>query len=572
MRKKIAALSAVAAAGAYHLLKNTKSPAAVAKTVSKRIRPNQEGHPDYNNGSALTPPMGWSSWNAFHDCVDEDLIYDTAKAMKDSGLLDAGYKYVNIDDCWQAAIRDENGEMVPDPATFPHGIAELAKKVNALGLKLGIYSSNGTLTCQDLPASYGHELTDARTFARWGVEYFKYDFCHRVFTTGVAPNFEKISVSGENSDKEDIYLASEATLSGEAKLLRDEKLETYEYVTGLSYGMGAMTYEHINVPADGTYTISFYLRRRSQIAKHFELMINGTDHYIVDVPRSEFVHAKGKHHLRVTLREGENTIKIYTPIGSFMDSSAIQYRNMGKYLRQATKEVAEQTGQPEKPITFSICEWGVNMPWRWGKSAGNLWRTTPYIWPFWASIVGIYEVNVNLWKYAGPGGWNDPDMLEVGNGNLTYEENKSHFSLWCMMAAPLILGNDLRTLVGKDGTVDKDNEIYRIITNKKLIALDQDPLGMQCRRIHASPAGDTLIKPLADGSVAVCFFNKTKDFRLFTLPMQELAEKTYVGLKYADTYEAEDLWNDTTQIVDYALADTVPPHGVCVYRIRNVKE
>ena len=119
MKKKIAAFTAAAAAGAY-LLKSRETPSAAIRKIVKRVKPNQDGHPDYNNGAALTPPMGWSSWNSFHNDVDENLIYDTAKAMKESGLLDAGYQYVNIDDCWQAATRDENGEMMPDPATFPH--------------------------------------------------------------------------------------------------------------------------------------------------------------------------------------------------------------------------------------------------------------------------------------------------------------------------------------------------------------------------------------------------------------------------------------------------------------------
>ncbi len=568
MKKKIAAFTAAAAAGAY-LFKNRETPSAAVRKIVKQVKPNQDGHPDYNNGVALTPPMGWSSWNSFHNDVDENLIYDTAKAMKETGLLDAGYQYVNIDDCWQAATRDENGEMMPDPATFPHGIKALVEKINALGMKVGIYSSNGTLTCQDLPASYGHELTDARTFAKWGVEYFKYDFCHRVFTTGVAPQFEKISIIGGDMTEEKIYLASEAELSGDARLLRDPNLDTFEYVTGLSNGMGAMTYTNIEADKDGEYAVTFYLRRRSQLAKHFELLVNDKDSYVIDVPKAEFVHQRGKHHAYINLKKGVNTIKIYTPIGSFMDSSAIQYRNMGKYLKQASKEVAEQTGKEEKPIVFSICEWGVNHPWKWGKSAGNLWRTTLDIFPNWTSIMGIYEINARLWKYASPGGWNDPDMLEVGNGSLTYEENRSHFSLWCMMAAPLILGNDLRTFILPDGSVDKDSDILKIVTNKKLIAIDQDELGMQGRRIRTSPFGDILVKPLSDGSAAVCFFNKTNDYRFFTLPMNELVDKTFVELKYADEYVAEDLWNDTSRVIDYALADTVAPHGVVVYKIKN---
>lgn len=570
MSKKFAAISAALAAGAY-LIKNKEKPADAVKKLSKRVRPNQDGYAPYNNGVALTPPMGWSSWNTFRDNVSEDLIYDIAKVMKDSGLLEAGYNFVNIDDCWQASERDADGLLQSDPVTFPSGIRSLVDRINALGLKVGIYSSNGTLTCQDLPASLGHEAEDARTFAKWGIEYFKYDFCHRSYTPGIAPQIEKISLSGEGIEGEKLYLAKDGELSGDAKIAKDTSLDSMEYVTGLSYNCGSIEFKNITVPASGKYALTLYLRRISKLAKHLEIKVNGEDTYIIDVPASEFMHSKGKHHLYIELNEGVNSIKLYNPVGSMMDSSAFQYRNMGKCLVEATKEYAKENGVEEKPITFSICEWGFNMPWLWGKSAGNLWRTTPDIKAIWPSILGIYEITVKLWKYASPGGWNDPDMLEVGNGNLTFEENKSHFSLWCMMAAPLILGNDIRRFILPDGTVDKNDRIYKIITNKKLIDIDQDPLGMQCRRIRYSPAGDILVKPLKDGSVAVCFFNKTNDYRLFTLPMQELVEKTFVELKYAEEYEVENLWEDTVSTVDYSIADTVAPHGVCVFRVRNIK-
>lgn len=568
MKKKLTAFSAIAAAGAY-MIKNKETPVSAAKKLSERVKTHQEDYDQYDNGVALTPPMGWSSWNTFANKINEDLIYDTAKAMKETGLLDAGYKYVNIDDCWQAAVRNENDEMVPDPVTFPSGIKALADKVNALGIKLGIYSSNGTLTCQDLPASYGHELTDARTFAKWGVEYFKYDFCHRVYTSRIAPMLEKISLNGGSIEGQKLYLARDAELEGDAKLLKSSSLDSGEYITGLSYGLGAATFR-VNVPEDGKYAVTFYMKRRTQLAKHLEIDVNGADHYVVDVPGSEFIHATGKHHIYITLKAGTNTLRFYNPVGSLMDSSAFQYRNMGKYLKQAAEEYAAENGTEVKPICFSICEWGFNFPWQWGRTAGNLWRTTVDIKAIWPSILAIYEINVKLWKHAGPGGWNDPDMLEVGNGNLTYEENKAHFSLWCMMAAPLILGNDIRRFVLPDGSIDKDNEILKMVTNKKLIALDQDELGAQCRRIKYSPAGDTLVKPLKDGTCAVCFFNKTNDYRLFTLPMKELAELPFVELKYDEEYEAENLWDDTVIKVDYALVDTVPPHGVCVYKIKNI--
>ena len=142
---------------------------------------------EYKGGDAPTPPMGWSSWNTFKNTIDEDLIYETAVAMKEKGLLDAGYDRINIDDNWHSSLRDENGEVQHDLTKFAHGMKALVAKINALGLKAGIYSSNGTLTCEDLPAGYGNEYKDALTFARWGFEYLKYDFCHNVPIPKYAP-------------------------------------------------------------------------------------------------------------------------------------------------------------------------------------------------------------------------------------------------------------------------------------------------------------------------------------------------------------------------------------------------
>ena len=149
----------------------------------------------YGNGAALTPPMGWSSWNTFRNRIDENLIYDTAVAMKEKGLVDAGYRFVNIDDNWVDNARDDEGRIQADKLTFPNGIPALVEKVNAMGISLGVYSSNGTATCEDLTASLYHEWTDAYTFAKWGVEYFKYDFCHNIPLSEYAPLVYAVTIS-----------------------------------------------------------------------------------------------------------------------------------------------------------------------------------------------------------------------------------------------------------------------------------------------------------------------------------------------------------------------------------------
>lgn len=522
----------------------------------------------YANSAALTPPMGWSSWNTFRNKINEELIYETAKALKESGLADCGYVYVNIDDCWQSSMRDENGRLQSDFVTFPSGIKALRERVNDLGLKLGIYSSNGTLTCEDLPASLGYEAIDADTFAEWGVEYFKYDFCHNVPIPSKAPKIEKITISAKGSSAEKVYLASEATLGGNAKLVAEASLPSGKYIDGLSSNGGSCEFKNIVADDDGEYILTFCVYKKTNSNKYAEIIINGSDVYKTVFPPSKGFTPEGRHQVAVKLRKGVNSIKIYNPVCSRQDSAAIQYTNMGAELMRATREYAEKNGTQEKPIVYSICEWGRNFPWRWGRKAGNLWRTTPDIRPIWASVVGIYEINVLLHRYAGVGSWNDPDMLEVGNGSLSYEENKSHFTLWCMMAAPLILGNDIRKFIKSDGTVDRDNPTLGILTNKDVIAVDQDSLGVQCRRIRTNGAEDVLVKPLENNEFAVCFFNKASSPSRMNISVKEIISKSFIATPAADEYIARDLWSGKIKNITDKLEAGVPAHGVRIFRVK----
>ena len=179
---KTAAAVAAAAGVGYAIKTNRIDPAAAAARTVNAATVATKSKNSYNNGVALTPPMGWSSWNTFRNKINEELILEIANAMAKSGLADAGYQYVNLDDCWQSSERDEQGRFVADYASFPRGIKPLVDDINKMGLKVGIYSSNGTHTCEDLPASLGHEATDAATFAEWGIEYFKYDFCFSIIS------------------------------------------------------------------------------------------------------------------------------------------------------------------------------------------------------------------------------------------------------------------------------------------------------------------------------------------------------------------------------------------------------
>ena len=279
----------------------------------------------------------------------------------------------------------------------------------------------------------------------------------------------------------------------------------------------------------------------------------------------------GRNQTTVSLRKGKNTLLIHNPIASRPDSAARQYQNMGKELMRATKKVAEATGMPEKPICFSICEWGLNRPWKWGRTAGNLWRTTPDIIPKWHSIIGIYEATVRLYEYAGPGNWNDPDMLEVGNGDLTDNENIAHFSLWCMLAAPLILGNDIRKFLKEDGSVDFNNKVLKIISNKKAIAINQDKLGVQCRRVKTNGLTDVLVKPLENREIAVCLLNKTNSPKNISFSIKDLTKLGFVNLPESDRYAVCDVWENTSFVAGNEISQQVGGHSVKLYKIQSME-
>ncbi len=551
------------------LRKNKICPICTAKKLAASTQIHLNGADKFSNGTALTPPMGWASWNLFRNRINENLIEDIAKAMRDSGLADCGYRYVNVDDCWMSSTRDANGRLQGDLATFPSGIKALVEKVNALGLKLGIYTSNGTLTCEDLPSSLYHERTDAETFAEWGIEYFKYDFCHNIPIPTNAPEISTVTLTKPGTSEGITLYAEDAELRGNAMLLTDSKMaDTGRYVTGLESGGGSMYFSNVDIPDDGTYALTLGLHKAGLKDKYLEIVVNDTDVYTLIEPGTKGFTHDGRNQITVNLKKGRNSFKFHNPVASRMDSAAKQYRNMGKELQRATKLVAEKEGREEKPICFSICEWGWNKPWIWGHTAGNLWRTTPDIKPNWLSIIGIYEATVRLYKHAGPGNWNDPDMLEVGNGDLTDDENKAHFSLWCMLAAPLILGNDLRTFIRPDGSIDKDNKVLKIVSNKAAIAINQDKLGIQCRKVKTNGLCDVLVKPLENNEIAICFLNKGPIEMEISCNMQDIVKESFAILPRSYKYEVYDIWDDKEFEIRDSLSSKVAPHSVKLYRIK----
>jgi alpha-galactosidase len=368
---------------------------------------------------ALTPPMGWNSWNKFACNVSEDMIKSMADAMVKSGMKDAGYEYVNVDDCWQVD-RDAHGNIVADPRRFPNGMKALGDYIHSLGLKFGVYSDAGSKTCAGRPGGLGHEYQDAIQYAAWGVDYLKYDWCN--------------------------------TTTQDAKAS-------------------------------------------------------------------------------------------YANIRAALDASG-------------------------RAVVLSICEWGTAKPWLWGKEVGgNLWRTTGDINDKWEAktkwpdgtccaygVTGILDQQVGLASYAGPGHWNDPDMLEVGNGGMTDTEYRSHFSLWAILAAPLIAGNDLR---------DMRLEIHDILTNKEVIAVDQDVLGREGERVSKSGDAEVWAKQLKDGSRAVVLLNRGSAAREISANWEDLGYPGHLSASVRDLWQHKDLGKFTGK-----FSAQVASHGVVMVTAR----
>ncbi len=365
-------------------------------------------------GLAQRPPMGWNSWNHFGSRVDDATIRAQAEAMVSSGMRDAGYIYVNIDDTWEGD-RDAQGNIHSN-SKFPD-MKALADFVHSKGLKLGIYSSPGPKTCARYEGSYGHEQQDANTYASWGIDYLKYDLC----------SFNDLM-----------------------KKAQDKELAN-------------------------------------------QMMIDA-------------------------------------------------YVKMGEALRH--------TG---RPIVYSFCQYGNDDVWKWGaKAGGNLWRTTGDINDTYTRMATIGFEQLGLAPFAGPGHWNDPDMLEVGNGGMTFDEYKTHMSLWAILAAPLLAGNDL---------TDISAQTRELLMNKELIAVDQDPLGKQGDRVSATGPVEIWARPLADGTKAVGIFNRNPEARLATLDFRSLGISG--GGRLRDLWEHKDLG-----LMKSSYTVKVPGHGVVLLKIK----
>lgn len=506
----------------------------------------------------LPPVMGWSTWNQFHQHINETLILEVAEKMKANGLLDAGYRYINLDDCWQASSRDASLRLQFDIGRFP-GKESIIKKLNDMGFKAGLYSSCGELTCEDMPGSYGYEDLDAKTFADWGAEYLKYDYCH-VVDLPTDPHYEGKNFAAYTPPI--IYIGiSEIGKSGNELQIDAADLEITapaylqnNSVCGLNCPDASVKIT-INVTSGGLYQLSAGYKKEASIHRGFLLItVNDTEDVQLWFPPTSGWNSPARVMADVELRAGENTLVLTNPIRGQKEDSKLRYARMGNALKKASL--------PDKPIFYSICEHGRTEPWTWAGEMASSWRVSHDIRADWKGIMFCYEAAADLWPFQSPGAYNDPDMLEVGVGNLTETENQSHFVLWCMMSAPLILGLDVRKA---------DEKTISLITNPEIIALNQKGLLLQASRIKLRDDMDLLIKPLTEKSCAICFFNKSEvPMAEFSISIDELlGYDNRVCFNAAEGLKAQNMLGnmDWFSLDDVLQVPETEAHGVALFTI-----
>lgn len=452
--------------------------------------------PNNQREAPLAPLMGWSSWNQFRQHITEEKIINNAGLLKEKGLLDAGYQYVNVDDCWQQSARNVNGCLAFDLGRFPSDGDGLVKQLNRLGFRAGIYSSCGRFTCEDMPGSYDYEHMDAKRFIDWGFEYLKYDYCHVVdistdphykgdyFATTTPPilSFGLVKIVGQ---VEEVILAKETHLTGGATL------DSNDAIVGLAHDEAAVTLK-VTVEKEGIYPFSITYVKTPFAHRRFAQVMTKSDRVNAWFEPTSGWSDTGRVNVELKLAAGENDISITNPMKGQMQDTCYRYERM--------REALDANKREDLTMYFAICEHGRTKPWEWASLFAGSWRTTHDIHASWIGIMNCYEGNADLWSYQSPGHYNDPDMLEVGVAKLSDEQALSHFALWCMMSAPLVLGMDVAKLTEKD---------LAIITNQALIGLNQDKRLMQASRHKLTESADLLIKPLSDNKIALCFFNKS---------------------------------------------------------------
>ncbi|WP_057817512.1 alpha-galactosidase [Schleiferilactobacillus perolens] len=511
--------------------------------------------------SVSPPVMGWSSWNHFRQNINETVILESAQAMHKSGLAAAGYQYVNLDDCWQSSDRDEQGNLQFDLSNFPHG-RQMIDQIHDLDLKVGLYSSCGPLTCEDMPASYGHEKRDAVTFTKLGIDFLKYDYCHVVDLTtdekllNDAPDIIAVTLFNTVTDETLNLPLGTAALTGAVQ--RAVQADGTLAISGLANAAGQLTFDTAGI-APGQYVLTVVYRKTHSQNRKLLVADTGDNEYVLHFPRSSGWSASGRVQVLITLTAGTKYIQLHNPIRDRRTDAILRYRTMANALNQA-----QASSQRETPFVYSVCEHGRNRPWEWAPAFAGAYRIHEDIRNNWDSVRDCYEKLLSVRALATEGSYADPDMLEVGNGALTPAENMTHFTLWAFLSAPLVLGNDIR---------DQTGDWLPVVTNEKVIAVNQSAPFLPADLIDLDADNDqvdVLAKYLSNGRAALCFFNKSDFPEEYTFAWEQLPD-TIHDIAYAYTDQTiTPLWPDQKYLIqDGQITMTLPAHGVSAFQLEK---
>lgn len=537
--------------------------------------------------SGRLPAMGWNSWNAFGSGNTQELTKSMADAMVELELDQAGYQYLVLDDgCYRTERVEER--LSNEVQKFPDGFRALADYIHEKGLKFGMYNDIGTNLCAGAAVgTCGYEDLDAKSYADWDIDFIKVDNCYYLWDNATfsdaanaryvyAPNIRGIRINGNGielsyqADGDGIFRGEGAYLHRNGYATNIGTFDgTNTGVTPVGERSGELAFA-INVPQEGSYEIfvEYATGREAGVGEWLQLAVGEPacevrycDSLLPQTADPEtFVWSQP---ITVRLNKGENTVRLmnHRRQENVLNSYAALFEGLNR-------------AKPGHTICFSICEWGKTQPQNWGYKVGDSWRILNDItfqvgsdgnpgraeWesPGTASITSQYNKAVVMDEFAGlDRGWNDPDMLVIGMDGITPVMCRTHMTMWCMMNAPLMLGLDLRRL-------QKGDEIWQIIANRAVIALNQDPLGVQAKRIWCSMEReqpdttyitdnnrvDILAKPLADGSVALCFINLSMKRYEGEVSIRVEEIDRYIGPKMADrerflqasVYQVSDLW------------------------------
>ena len=556
-----------------------------------KITDNKKRFDNFADGKVFTgkksgrlPAMGWNSWNAFGSGNTEILTRAMADKIIELGLDKLGYKYLVLDDgCYKSERVD--GKLSNEPVKFPGGFKALSDYVHSKGLKFGMYNDIGTNLCAGAAVgTCGHEEVDAQSYIDWCVDFLKIDNCYYLWDNATFSNPENArfvfvpKIKSVIVDGKKLSAVGDGILTG-AGIKVDEK-------GNFVYGIGTLDGTNTGTSPVGLRSGELIFEVESDCEKSVELQVeyasgrevgigewlqlavgegNAAEYFYDDLlpvtaDKDTFVLSAP---ISIRLRAGKNKIRImnHRRQENTLDSYAAMLEGLNK-------------AKPDHEVVLSMCEWGKTHPQNWAYKVGDSWRILNDItfrvgsdgnpgfgaWkdPGTPSVTSQYNKAVVMDEFAGlDKGWNDPDMLMIGMDGLNLVQNKTHFTMWCMMNSPLMLGLDLRR-------VSFGDELYKIIANRDLIVLNQDALGVQAKRIFTtadcgseSPDKayiedinriDVLAKPLADGGIALSFINVSEENWTgnISVSVKQIEKAFGKKLVSSNKFQVRDLWSGET--------------------------